>query len=229
MSHNPEIWLGALATLALYSILYRENPVYRLAEHLFLGLATGYGLYVIWHEVLNPMWWTPLVTGGEWPWIFALIVGGMYYTVYSQRFSWMSRLVMLTMMGFGAGQAFRIWAGTYVPLIRSAINKPLLYTPRGTGGPHAAAQGPLSLGKIPPPYIHLDNLLFLIIMVSVLTYFLFSFEHQSLLVRRTAQAGRWIMMIGFGAIFGSTVMARLSLFIGRLLFLFRDWIHWIPQ
>ena len=33
------IWLGALATLALYSVLYRENPVYRFAEHVFLGLA----------------------------------------------------------------------------------------------------------------------------------------------------------------------------------------------
>lgn len=211
MSTSPEIWLGALATLALYSILYRENPAYRLAEHLFVGLATGYGLYTLWRQVLEPMWWTPMTAGGQWWWVLALVAGAMYYTIYSKRFSWMSRLVMLTMMGSAAGQAFRIWAGTYVPLIRSAINKPLLYQP------------------LRQPYIHLDNLLFLVIMVSVLTYFLFSFEHQSLLVRRIAQAGRWIMMIGFGAIFGSTVMARLSLFIGRLLFLFRDWIHWIPQ
>jgi hypothetical protein len=41
------IWLGALVTLALYSVLYRENPIYRVAEHVFLGLATGYGLYVV--------------------------------------------------------------------------------------------------------------------------------------------------------------------------------------
>src|SRR5205807_2984912 len=147
MSHNPEIWLGALATLALYSILYREGQVYRLAEDVFVGLATGYGLYVIWRDVLGPKWWTPLTRGGEWWWIFALFAGGMYYTVYSKRYSWMSRLAMLTMMGFAAGQAFRIWAGTYVPLIRSAINKPLLY------------QQPFR-----QPYIHLDNLLVLVIM-----------------------------------------------------------------
>jgi hypothetical protein len=229
MSHNPEIWLGALATLALYSILYRENPVYRVAEHLFMGLGAGYGVYVIWRDVLLPKWWTPLTTGGQWWWIFALIAGGMYYTLYFKRLSWMSRLVMLTTMGFTAGQAFRLWAGLYVKQISSAMNKPLFYAlPRG-GTVHAAAPGPILLGRIPPPYIHLDNLLFVVILVAVLTYFLFSFEHQSLLVRRTAQAGRWVMMIGFGAIFGSTVMARLSLFIGRLLFLFRDWIHWIPR
>jgi hypothetical protein len=211
MSHSPEIWLGALATLALYSILYRENPVYRFAEHLFVGLATGYGLYVLWKDVLAPKWWRPMVEGGQWWWIFALIAGAMYYTLYSKRLSWMSRLVMLTTMGFTAGQAFRVWAGLFVPQIRSAIDKPLLYQP------------------LRAPYVHLDNLLFVVILVSVLTYFLFSFEHQNLLVRRTAQLGRWVMMIGFGAIFGSTVMARLSLFIGRLLFLFRDWIHWIPE
>lgn len=211
MSHNPEIWLGALATLALYSILYRENPVYRLAEHLFVGLAAGYGVYVLWRDVLRPKWWAPLTAGGQWWWIFALIAGGMYYTLYSKRLSWMSRLVMLTTMGFTAGQAFRVWAGLYVKQISSAMNKPLFYVP------------------LRPPYLHLDNLLFVGILVSVLTYFLFSFEHQGLLVRRTAQAGRWVMMIGFGAIFGSTVMARLSLFIGRLLFLFQDWIHWIPR
>jgi hypothetical protein len=211
MSHSPLIWVGALATLALYSILYRENPVYRFAEHIFVGLATGYGLYVIWNEVLLPKWWTPLV-GGQWWWIFASVAGAMYYTLYFKRLAWMSRMVMLTMMGFSSGQVFRAWAGQYVPQIRSAIVKrPLLYEPMRA------------------PYLHLDNLLFVAILISVLTYFLFSFEHQNLLVRRAAQTGRWVMMIGFGAIFGSTVMARLSLFIGRLVFLFRDWIHWIPQ
>ncbi len=31
-------------------------------------------------------------------------------------------------------------------------------------------------------------------------------------------------MIAFGAMFGNTVMARLSLFIGRMQFLLQDWI-----
>jgi hypothetical protein len=66
-------------------------------------------------------------------------------------------------------------------------------------------------------------------LVSVMTYFFFSFEHRSRPVRRTADLGRWLMMIAFGAMFGSTVMARLSLFIGRLWFLFAEWIHLIPR
>jgi hypothetical protein len=35
--------------------------------------------------------------------------------------------------------------------------------------------------------------------------------------------GRWAMMVGFGAIFGSTVMTRFSLLIDRMYFV---WIEW---
>ena len=36
------------------------------------------------------------------------------------------------------------------------------------------------------------------------------------------------MMVAFGAMFGNTVMARISLFIGRMRFLLADWIgHYI--
>jgi hypothetical protein len=36
-------------------------------------------------------------------------------------------------------------------------------------------------------------------------------------------------MIAFGAMFGNTVMARLSLFIGRMQFLLKDWLgHYWP-
>lgn len=35
--------LGVLATLGIFSILYKENPVFRLCEHLFIGLATATG------------------------------------------------------------------------------------------------------------------------------------------------------------------------------------------
>src|SRR5207244_5160642 len=144
-------------------------------EHVFVGLAAGYGVYVIWRDVLVPTWWTPLTVRGEWWWIFAGVAGGMYYTLYSKRFSWMSRLVMLPTMGFTAGQAFRFWAGTYVRQISSAMSKPLFYAPLRPPV-HPANHFPLLFRRIPAPYIHLDNLLFAAILACVLTHFLFSFE-----------------------------------------------------
>lgn len=36
------IWMGALLTLAVMSFLYRDNPVYRVAEHIFVGISAAY-------------------------------------------------------------------------------------------------------------------------------------------------------------------------------------------
>jgi hypothetical protein len=204
------IWLGALGTLALYSILYKENPVYRFAEHVFVGLAAGYGVYVVWSQILFPKWYKPIVTEGVWPWAIALVPGLMYYTVFSKRMSWMSRAVMVAMMGFEAGLMFRQWAGTYMRQIADSFR-------------------PLFIPGFRPPFIYLDNVIFIVVLASVMSYFFFSFEHRSRFVQRTSGLGRWLMMIGFGAMFGSTVMARMSLFIGRLWYLFAEWIHLIPK
>lgn len=213
------IWAGALATLALYSVLYKENPAYRLAEHVFLGLAVGYGAYLIWKTILFPDWFRPLFFDGYWPWILPLVAGGMYYTIYSKRFSWMSRLVMLTMMGLSAGLEFRKFYGKYLPQIGASF-KPLVVMKAAPGGAVDAGQS---------VFASVTNVLFVVTLVSVLTYFFFSFEHRSPAVRKTAGLGRWLMMVAFGAMFGSTVMARMSLFIGRLTYLFSDWIHLIPR
>ena len=35
------IWIAALLTLCIYSFLYRDNPFYRFAEHLFVGVSGG--------------------------------------------------------------------------------------------------------------------------------------------------------------------------------------------
>jgi hypothetical protein len=51
------------------------------------------------------------------------------------------------------------------------------------------------------------------------------------LLKTTSSAGRYFLMISFGAIFGTTVQGRMSLFIGRLIFLYEDWLRihdWVP-
>ena len=219
------IWLGAIATLCLYSILYKENPLYRFGEHVFLGLATGFGLYMAWKTVLYPMWWKNL-TSGQWAWILALVAGIMYYTVFSRRFSWMSRMVMMTMMGLTAGLQFRKFFGEWMPQIGSSF-KPLVVVKPQVDAAAAPIAGTVDLGQ--SAFASFTNFLFMLSLVAVLTYFFFSFEQRNKGVRMTAATGRWLMMIAFGAMFGSTVMARMSLFIGRLMFMFQEWIHLIPK
>jgi hypothetical protein len=57
-----------------------------------------------------------------------------------------------------------------------------------------------------------------------LFYFFFSKEHKGAF-GRLARVGTWFLMVTFGAAFGYTVMGRMSLLIGRIDFLFGDWLH----
>ena len=53
--------LGALLTLAVYSFLYKDNPFYKFAEHLFVGVSAGYYLVLSFWTVLVANLWDPLL------------------------------------------------------------------------------------------------------------------------------------------------------------------------
>ena len=69
-----------------------------------------------------------------------------------------------------------------------------------------------------------NNVLFIIVLLAVMAYFFFSFEHKTVARRIPSSMGRWCLMFAFGAMFGFTVMARMSLLIGRMYFLLHDWL-----
>jgi len=196
------VWAGALCTFGIYTVLYKENKCYRLFEHIFIGLYGGYGVYITWAEVLYPKWWKPMTADGQWWWVFAAIVGSMFYFMYSRRHAWVSRVIFGLFMGFAAGGIFREFYEIYFPQIGSSM-KSL------TGGFANVA----------------SVLVFYIILLASMSYFFFSFEHKHPAVTATAKAGRWFLMVGFGAMFGATVMGRMTLFIGRLNYLINQWLR----
>lgn len=142
-------------------------------------------------------------SGRKWYWIFALMAGLMYYTIYSQRYAWFSRLIIALMMGLAAGAAFKGFVTEMFPQVSSSF-KPLW-------GPELT------------PFDIFSHAVFILTLFCVLVYFFFSFEHRAAVVRGSARLGRWLLMIYFGVVFGNTVMARFSLFINRLQFLIQDW------
>ena len=201
---NLGIWLAAICTLAIYSILYRENVVFRFFEHIFIGLATGYGFYTIITQVLQPKWWVPVAREGKWYWVFALLFSTMFYTVYSKRFSWMNRLAAGSFMGLSAGLGIVGFTTVLGPQMAASF-KPLWTSAS--------------------PYIAVNNILFFITLITVMSYFFFSFEQRHPVVKGSARLGRWLLMVALGAIFGNTVMGRMSLLIDRLQFLLLQWLQ----
>jgi hypothetical protein len=69
----------------------------------------------------------------------------------------------------------------------------------------------------------IGNLLLVAGLVCTLIFFFFSKEHKGAL-GGTARVGIYFLMVSFGASYGYTVMARVSLLIGRVMFLLDDWL-----
>lgn len=202
-----EVWVAAVCTLGIYSFLYRENRFYRFFEHVFMGVAGGWGIVITWTEVLKPKWWDPMASGframgtgqgDPWGalWILALPLGSMWYFIYSRRYAWISRIIFGFFMGAAAGMSFRGFIGGQMPQLLSSFK----------------------------PLNSLNNVVFAVTLVCVMLYFFFSFEQKNPVVRNGALVGRWLLMIAFGAMFGNTVMARMSLFIERFQFLAFEWL-----
>ena len=212
INHAPAItlWASALCTFAVYSILYKENKFYRFFEHIFLGLATGYSFYLTWSLVMKPRWWDVMVGKGVWAWAFAAVVGSMFYFMYSKKHAWISKLIFGLFMGLSAGGIFREFYEIYFPQL-GATMKPFVTTEALSKGPWAAIVYAAGI------------LLFYVVLFCVISYFFFSFEQKNKAVKTGASWGRTFLMIGFGAIFGATVMGRMTLFIGRFNFLVNDW------
>ena len=215
-AHAPtlSLWVGALCTLGLYTVLYRENKVYRLFEHIFLGLATGYMLAQTWTDMLYKKWYIPFYQQGQWWYVFFLVAGLYFYFIYSRKHSWLARLAIGFFMGVGAGQQFQAFANDTWPQIAKSF-KPIIPHDKGvslTGKPIAAVTLPDAI----------NNLVFMVILFAVLSYFFFAFEQKTRMAKGASKLGRWLMMFAFGAIFGSTVMARLALLIDRMDFLINE-------
>jgi len=73
------------------------------------------------------------------------------------------------------------------------------------------------------PLNSINIILIFVGTISILLYFFFSKAHKGVYGKFTS-IGIWFMMVGFGASFGYTVMARISLLIGRVQFLLGDWL-----
>ncbi len=198
-----QIWIMAFFTLALFSFLYKDNPAYRLAEHIFAGLTAGYQVGLIWDTIILQKLWDPMVQNGQW-WLFIPgVLGFLMFARLIPKISWLSRVSLAFVMGTTAG-VFLVTQlhGLVLPQMQSTM--------LALGGENGFASAVLAIVVV-------------VGVISTLVYFYFSKEHTGVL-GVTAKVGIWFIMISFGAHFGYTVMGRVSLLIGRVQFLIDDWI-----
>jgi hypothetical protein len=189
--------IAAALTLCIFSFLYRDNPFYRFAEHLLVGISVGYVLVIALNTTIMPKLINPVFRDGRFDYIIPGLLGVFMLLRFYPKYAWLSRISIALIIGAGAGVA-----------IPATIQAKLFAQMQDTMTGFASV----------------DGIIVFLGIVTTLVYFFFSKEHKGWF-GTTARAGTWFLMIFFGATFGYTVMSRISLLIGRMQFLLGDFLH----
>ncbi len=220
IAHDFGVWVAALLTLFIFSFLYKDNPLYKFAEHLFVGVSAGYYIVlnfwtVIWVNLLQPLAdaFGGRAPGGPWQvqqgdYRVLLVVPGLLgvllLTRLVRRFEWLSRWSLALIIGVYAGLKTTGFAqGDLVAQVQASLQP--LWIP----GQLAAS---------------VNAILFTVGLVASLLFFFYSREQKGAL-GAVSRVGIAFLMISFGAGYGYTVMSRVSLLIGQFQFLLEDWLR----
>jgi hypothetical protein len=224
LSRTVGTWFAAFLTLAIFSFLYRDNPFYKIAESVFIGVSAAYWMVVGFWDVLVPnlfhkiwpaviqAWALPGLSperGALW-WvnIIPLVLGGMLLWRLSPRGGWIGVWPLAFVIGTFAGlRLVGFIQADFIGQIRGGI-QPLAVL---------SSSHSLELQR------SIENFVLVAGTLVCLVYFFFSAEHQGAL-GRLSKTGIWVLMITFGAGFGYTVMGRIALLAIRLEFLFDNWL-----
>jgi len=192
-----QTWVAAICTIAVFTYLYGENPFWRLAEHMYVGLAAAWSVGYQWHAYIKPFITDDLMTHGYWSLVLPAILGLLIYTRYFPSVAWLARYPLSFWIGYGAGYVLAFTPAVYLNQITASFVK---------------------LNEI-------NQWILLIALLTTLMYFFFTLRRDNAVMKYGASIGRYAIMVALGANFGSTMLYRFSLFLGRAKFLLVDWLH----
>lgn len=211
--------ISLILTLMVFSYIFGDNPLFKLAEHIFVGVSIGYAILVAWYQVLLPILNShltdtlSLMTRMPAALLCLLLIFKVNPT-QTRLGSALGSISLAFLIGLGA--ALSIGGALF-----------------GTLGPQMSMAALFSLTPqvsdlSTEQYINelFSNLVVLIGTLGAFFYFTFTYHPQGPLsgVRRAfvdffAVPGRWIILITLGALFANTVSSRVALFASRLQFL----------
>ncbi len=217
------VWVGAILTLVVYSYLLGDNPLYRLAEHIFVGTAFAYVAVLAYQQILRPQLFEPLVQSpADNRLLFIPLTLSLLLLLralpqkhdLSRAIGKWGNVSLAYLFGVGAALAISgAILGTFIPQMKAAMVS-------------------LSFRQYPSDFI--DNFILVIGTISVLLYFRFNtaapFSNDEdnttrasrvteRIVRYGAWLGRIMLMVTLGAVFASMMMSRVTLLIERVRFL----------
>jgi hypothetical protein len=207
--------LGFLLTLMIFSYLLGDNPFFRFAAHLFIGVASGFALVVVlynilWLQLAAPIILQPLQSLYLLP---PVILGIWLFFTKSTRLARFGNPVMAFLVGAAAATAIGgAVLGTIFPQISATAAAFDLQLAR-------------QLGVNEIGYIF-NGVIILVGLVTTLMYFHFSASPDKEgrivrhpLIEELARFGRVFIAITFGVLFAGVYAAALAALINRVNFI----------
>jgi hypothetical protein len=181
----------------IYTILYRENPLFRLGEHILVGATVGNAVVqavlqirsIAITKFLNGIQTGDLIGT---LYIVAILLGILLYFQFSSKYRYISKISIALMLAVGLTLS-----------IRGLI-------PVNVIGQITAAMAPLN---------SIQNVVNLIGVICVLFYFIYE-KKVSDISGPLPKIGRYVLMMTMGAYYANVLMGRVSLVIGSLTDLF---------
>ncbi|MGI6642684.1 MAG: hypothetical protein ACOX3V_01490 [Bacillota bacterium] len=196
---NPvvKLWLSAFFTLAIYSlVLYKDNKVFRFAETVEVGITAANGIVLTYHNYIRPAIAVDIIENHKYSQLIPICLGLLMYLRFVRSASWVSRIPMGFWLGIGAGYIFTRNPAVFITQISASF---------------------MSLNTV-------DNIIFVVGLLSVIAYLYFTVPTGKQPMKGITILGRSFLLVAFGATFGSTVMSRISVLLGRLQFILQDWL-----
>ena len=203
--------VGLTLTLMVFSYLIGDNPLFRVAVYLFIGVASGYAATVVWHYVLAPKLFQPVLTFNPLA-IIPFVFGISLLAKLFPRISWMGSFAMAVLVGVGTAAAVGgALLGTLMPQAQAAIDGfDVLSGGSGLEIASRLLQGVIMLGGT----------------VFTLASFHFSagraadgIPKRNRILEGIAWVGRIFIAITLGALFAGVYMSALTAMIERLGFI----------
>ncbi|HQE49571.1 MAG TPA: hypothetical protein PKV93_09510 [Fervidobacterium sp.] len=197
-------WLGAILTLVVFSFLFGENPAWRFVEHVYIGFTAAHAISMGWRNI-DSLAVKPIANESRLYLLIPCILGVMLYSRFFPRYSWLSRYPMAFLIGCGTGMILKgVMEAQFISQIRASV-VPIVFD-------NGLMEG-------------IGSIVIILGTICVLLYFYFSDPDGVPGLKQIRSFGRFIMMIAFGATFGNAVMGEMTLFIGRLQFLYGEWLN----
>ena len=204
MADVLQIWIQAILTIMITTLAWKDTPVSKTAEHIYVGVVTANSIVMAYGNIVNVGW--SKIAEGNFLYIFAMVLGLLAYFRYSKENFWIYRYPIALVVGIGVGTAMRGLVGSSVidQIADSFFN---LAVPGDIGA-------------------SVNNIIMLVTLVSGLIYFIFTIKaSRGPLASQLSLYGRYAMMAAFGYSFANTIATRINQYAGRIAFLVLEWLQ----